>query len=36
MKDNDLHEVDGRVCEGDRARVGGSHGMLEVKVLCFM
>ena len=24
-----------QVCEGDRARVGVSHGMVEVKLLCF-
>jgi len=32
---NDRHEGHRRVCEGDRARVGVSHGMVEVKLLCF-
>jgi len=27
---NDPHGGHGRVCEGDRARVGVSHGMVEV------
>ena len=31
----DPHEGYGRVCEGVRARVGVSHGMVEVKLLCF-
>ena len=25
----------GRVCEGDLARVGVGHGMMEVKLLCY-
>jgi hypothetical protein len=33
---NDPHGGHGRVCEGDRARVGVSHGIVEVKLLCFM
>ena len=36
VEGNDLHGGHGRVCEGDRARVGVSHGMVEVKLLCFM
>jgi len=32
---NDPHGGHGRVRKGDRARVGVSHGMVEVKLLCF-
>jgi hypothetical protein len=35
VEGNDPHGGHGRVCEGDRARVGVSHGMVEVKILCF-
>ena len=35
MEGNDPHGGHGRVCEGDRAHVGVSHGMVEVKLLCF-
>ena len=35
VEDNDSHGGHGRVCEGDRARVGVSHEMVEVKLLCF-
>ena len=35
MEGNDTHGGHGRVCEGDRARVGVSHEMVEVKLLCF-
>jgi hypothetical protein len=36
VEGNDPHGGHGRVCEGDRAGVGVSHGMVEVKLLCFM
>jgi len=32
VEGNDPHESHGRVCEGDMARVGVSHGMTEVKI----
>jgi hypothetical protein len=32
---NDRYGGHRRVCEGDRARVGVNHGMVEVKLLCF-
>jgi len=35
VEGNDPHGGHGRVCEGDGARVGVSHGMVEVKLLCF-
>jgi len=35
VEGNDPHEGHGRVCEGDRARIGVSHRMVEVKLLCF-
>jgi hypothetical protein len=35
VENKDPHEGHGGVCEGDRARVGVSHGMIEVKLLCF-
>ena len=35
MEGNDLHGGQGGICEGDRARVGVSHGMAEVTLLCF-
>jgi hypothetical protein len=35
VKGNDPHGGHRRVCEGDRARVGVSHGIVEVKLLCF-
>ena len=35
MEGNDLHGGHEQVCEGDRVRVGVSHGMVEVKLLCF-
>ena len=35
MEGNDPHGGHGRMCEGDRARVGESHGVIEVKLLCF-
>ena len=35
VESNDPHGGQGRVCEGDRARVGVSHGMVEVKLQCF-
>jgi len=35
VEGNDSHGGYGWVCEGDRARVGGNHGMAEVKLLCF-
>ena len=34
VEGNDPNGGHGRVCEGDRARVGVSHGMAEVKLLC--
>jgi hypothetical protein len=33
---NDRHGGHRHVCEGNRARVGMSHGMVEVKLLCFI
>jgi len=35
VEGNDQHVGHGRVCEGDRPRVGVNHGMVEVKLLCF-
>jgi hypothetical protein len=35
VEGNDPHGGHGRVCEGDRTRVGVSHGMVEVKPYCF-
>ena len=35
VEGNNSHGGHGRVCEGDRARVGVRHGMVEVKLLCF-
>ena len=35
VEGNDPHGSHGQVCEGDRARVGVSHGMVEAKLLCF-
>jgi hypothetical protein len=32
---NDPHGGNERVCEGDRARVGVSHGMVEVKLFFY-
>jgi len=32
---NDPYGGHGSVCEGDKACVGVSHGMVEVKLLCF-
>jgi hypothetical protein len=34
-EDNDLHRGHGEVCEGDSARVGVSHGVVEVKLMLF-
>jgi hypothetical protein len=34
VEGNDPHGSHGRVCEGNRARVGVSHGMVTVKHLC--
>ena len=34
VEGNDPRGGHGRICEGDRARVGVSHGMAEVKLLC--
>ena len=36
MEGNDPHGGHRHVCEGGRAYVGMSHGMVEVKLLCFM
>ena len=36
VESNDPHGGHGSVCEGDRARVGVSRGMVEVILLCFM
>jgi hypothetical protein len=35
VEGNDPHGDHGRVCEGETAPVGVSHGMVEVKLLCF-
>jgi len=35
VEGNDPYGGHERVCEGDRTRVGMSHGMVEVKLLCF-
>jgi len=35
MEGIDTHGGHGHICEGDRVRVGVSHGMVEVKFLCF-
>jgi len=35
VESNDRNGNHGRVCEGDRVHVGVSHGMVEVKLLCF-
>ena len=35
MEGNDPHGGHKYVCEGERARVGVSHGMVKVKLLCF-
>jgi len=35
VEGNDPHGGHRRVCEGVRARVGVSHGMVEVKLSCF-
>ena len=35
VEGNDPHGGHGRVCERDRAHVGVSHGMVEIKLLCF-
>ena len=35
MESNDPHGGNGCICEGDMARVRVSHGMVEVKLLCF-
>jgi len=35
VEGNDPYGGHGRVCEGDRACVGVSHGVVEVKLLCF-
>ena len=36
VEGNDPHGGHGRVCEGDRTRVGvRHHGLVEVKLLCF-
>jgi hypothetical protein len=32
---NNTHGSHRRLCKGDRVRVGVSHGMVEVKLLCF-
>ena len=34
MESNDTHGGHRRVCEGERAHVEMSHGMVEVKLLC--
>jgi hypothetical protein len=36
VEGNDPHGGHGRLCEGDRVRVGVSHRMAEVTLLCFM
>ena len=36
MDGNDPHGGHECICEGDRAHVGVSHGMVEVKLLCFL
>ena len=35
MEGNDPHEGHGCVCGGDTERVGVSHALVEVKLLCF-
>jgi hypothetical protein len=35
LEGNYPHGGHGRVCEGDMAHVGVSHGMAEVKLLCY-
>ena len=35
MEGNDPHGGHGCICEGDTALVRVSHGMVEVKLLCF-
>ena len=35
VEGKDPHGGHGQVCEGSRAHVGVSHGMVEVKLLCF-
>jgi hypothetical protein len=34
VEGNDPQGGHGRVCEGDRAHVGVSHGVVEVRLLC--
>jgi hypothetical protein len=36
VEGSDPHGSHGRVCEGDIAHVGVSHGMAEVKLSCFL
>jgi len=35
VEGNDPQGGLGRLCEGDRTRFGVSHGMVEIKLLCF-
>ena len=35
VEGNNSHGGHGRICEGDMARIGVSHRMVEVKLLCF-
>ena len=35
MEGNNPHGGHRHICEGDRVGVGVSHGMVEVKLLCF-